>query len=50
MVQSFRDEVEAFVGHEMRGAAGTRHGGVTLASRWLGDGKAKAQGRGMGSR
>jgi len=37
-------EHDAFLGHEMRGQQGL---GV-VASRWLGGGKAKAQGRGMG--
>jgi len=37
-------EHDAFLGHEMRGPAGTGRGGVS----WLGGGKAKAQGRGMG--
>ena len=37
-------EHDAFLGHEMRGPAGL---GV-VASGWLGGGKAKAQGRGMG--
>ena len=37
-------EHDAFLGHEMRGPAGTGH----VASRWLKGRKAKAQGRGMG--
>ena len=37
-------EHDAFLGHEMRGPRGL---GV-VASRWLGAGKAKVQGRGMG--
>ena len=37
-------EHDAFLSHEMRGQQGL---GV-VASRWLGGGKAKAQGRGMG--
>ena len=37
-------EHDAFLGHEMRGPAGTERGGVSMA----GGGKAKAQGRGMG--
>jgi len=40
-------EQEAFLGHEMRGPAGTGRGGVSMV-RWLGDGKAKAQGWRMG--
>jgi len=36
-------EHDAFLGHEMRGPAGTGRGGISMA------GKAKAQGRGMGS-
>jgi len=40
-------EHDAFLGHEMRGPAGSQGLGV-VASRWLGGGKAKAQGRGMG--
>ena len=42
-------EHDAFLGHGMRGPAGTGRGGLgVVASRWLGGGKAKAQGRGMG--
>ena len=37
-------EHEAFLGHDMRSPAGTGRGGISMA----GDGKAKAQGRGMG--
>jgi len=37
-------EHDELLGHEMRGPAGTGRGGVS----WLGGGKAKAQGRGMG--
>jgi len=36
-------EHDAFLGHEMRGPAGTERGGVSM-----GAGKAKAQGRGKG--
>ena len=39
---------DAFLGHEMKVPAGTGPGGL-VASRWLGGGKAKTQGRGMGS-
>ena len=37
-------EHDAFLGHEMRGPAGTERGGVSMA----GGRKAKAQGRGNG--
>ena len=39
-------EHDAFLGHEMR--PGAQQGLGVVASRWLGGGKAKAQGRGMG--
>jgi len=37
-------EHDAFLGHEMRGPAGTGRGGVSM----VGGGTAKAHGRGMG--
>ena len=44
LAQGGIQEHDAFLGHEMRGPAGTGRGGV-----WMGGGgKAKAQGRGMG--
>jgi len=39
-------EHEAFLGHEMRGPAGTRRGGVSMAGGWPTAGKGEGQGAG----
>ena len=48
LVRGGIQEHEAFLGHEMRGPAGTRRGGVSMAGPPQERGKAKAQGSGMG--